>query len=74
MTIAYEKCKAKWQKDIPNLSDEDVEYAASYIFNGALGIINYWILNDFDKSVDEIANIIAELAYSGTNRFIYKKR
>ena len=74
MTIAYEKCKAKWQKDIPNLSDEDVEYAASYIFNGALGIINYWILNDFDKSVDEIANRIAELAYSGTNRFIYKKR
>ncbi len=74
MSLAYEKCKEKWQKDIPSLPDEDVEYATSYIFNGALGIINYWIANDFNKSVDEIANIIATLAYFGTNRFIYKRK
>lgn len=74
MTLAYEKCKEKWQKDIPSLSDEDVEYATSYIFNGALGVINYWISNDFDKSVDEISQIIEQLSYFGTNRFIYKKR
>ena len=73
MSLAYEKCKTKWQKDIPNLPSEDIEYAASYIFNGALGIINYWILNDFDKTIDEIAKIIEELAYYGTYRFIYKK-
>ena len=74
MKLAYEKCKGKWQKDISNLPDEDVEYAASFIFNGALGIINYWVLNDFDKSVDEIAQIIEKLAYYGIDKFIYKKR
>lgn len=73
-SLAYEKCKIKWQRDIPNLPEEDIEYAASFIFNGALGIVHYWILNDFDKSVDELSHIIEQLAYYGTTRFIYKKR
>ena len=74
MSLAYEKCQERWLKDIPNLSDEDIEYATSFIFNGSLGIINYWILNNFDKSVEEIAHIIEILSYDGINRFIYKKR
>lgn len=73
LEIAYEKCKAKWSSDITNISDEDMEYAAVFIFNGALGVINFWVKNEFDKNVDEISNIIEQLSYFGTKRFIYKR-
>lgn len=73
LSIAYEKCKIKWQSDLPNISDENIEYASVFIFNGALGVINFWVKNNFDKSVDEISTIIEQLSYFGTKRFIYKK-
>lgn len=73
LSVAYEKCKIKWLSDLPNTSEEDMEYAAVFIFNGALGVINFWVKNEFDKSVDEISTIIEQLSYYGTKRFIYKK-
>lgn len=73
LEIAYIKCKEKWEKDLPNLNDEDIEYAALFIFNGALGVINFWVKNDFDKEPIEISHIIEQLSYFGTKRFIYKK-
>lgn len=73
LSIAYDKCKTKWESDLPNLKEEDMEYASVFIFNGALGVINYWVKNDFDKDVDEISSIIEQLSYYGTKRFIYKK-
>lgn len=74
LNIAYEKCKTRWLQDIPNLSEEDIEYASAFIFNGALGIINFWVKNDFDKDVNEISTIIEQLSYYGTKKFIYKSR
>lgn len=73
LEFSYQKCKEKWQHDLPELSDEDIEYASVYIFNGALGVVNFWVKNDFDKDIDEIANIIENISYYGTRRFIYKK-
>ena len=73
LEFAYQKCKEKWQHDLPELSDEDIEYASVYIFNGALCVVNFWVKNDFDKYIDEIANIIENISYYGTRRFIYKK-
>lgn len=71
LEVAYEKCKYRWRKDMPNAKEEDMEYAAIFIFNGALGIINYWVQNDFDKEIEEIAKTIETLAYYGTKKFIY---
>lgn len=73
LSVAYEKCKLKWTSDLPNIDREDMEYASVFIFNGALGLINFWVKNEFDKSVDEISTIIEQLSYFGTKRFIYKK-
>jgi len=68
---AYERCKAKWEKDINNIKEEDEEYATVFIFNGTLGIVNYWIQNNFDKNIEEVARSVIELSYYGTNKFIY---
>lgn len=73
LEIAYIKCKEKWENDLKTLSNEDIEYASLFIFNGALGIINFWVQNDFNKNTNEIAAVIEQLSYFGTKRFIYKK-
>ncbi len=72
LEIAYEKCKEKWENDLPNIAHDNIEYALVFIFNGALGIVNYWIKNDFDKDINEIAAIIEELSCYGTKKYIYK--
>lgn len=73
LEVAYSKCREKWLLDLPNISEEDIEYASIFIFNGALGVVNYWVKNDFDKDVNEISNIIEQLSYYGTRKYIYKK-
>ncbi len=70
---AYSKCKERWTKAMPGIDDDDIEYASVYIFNGTLGIVNYWIKCDFDKSVEEVATVIQDLSHYGIKRFIYKK-
>lgn len=74
LNIAYIKCKNKWEKELTGISSEEIEYASVYIFNGALGVINYWISNDFDKDIDEISSIIENLSYYGIKTYIYNKK
>lgn len=68
---AYQICKLKWQNIFPRVSDEIEAYTTTYIFNGTLGIVNYWVQNDFDKDIDTVASIIQDLCYSGINKVIY---
>ena len=71
LDIAYQMCKEKWEKDLVNVNPQDIEYAAVFIFNGALGVVNYWVKNDFDKSVEELASTIEKLSYYGIKKYIY---
>jgi hypothetical protein len=66
-------CKTKWKLDIPDITDDEINYAAIFIFNGALGIVNFWVKNDFDKDIDEVSKAIEQLGYYGSKHFIYKK-
>ena len=71
LEIVYQTCKEKWEEEFPGITQEDIEYASVFLFNGALGVINFWIKNDFDKDINEISNIIEQLAYFGLKKFIY---
>lgn len=71
LEIVYQTCKNKWEQEFPGISQEDIEYASVFLFNGALGVINFWIKNDFDKDIDEISHIIEQLAYYGLKKYIY---
>ena len=66
-------CKTKWMSDVPNITEDEINYAAIFIFNGALGVVNYWVKNDFDKSIKEVSHAIEQLGYFGTKNYIYKK-
>lgn len=70
LEIAYTSCREKWEEDLLNISQENMEYATIFIFNGALGIINFWVQNDFNKNIDEIAEIIEQLSQNGTKNYI----
>ncbi len=72
LEVTYENCYRKWKNDYPDLDDEDISLASIFIFNGALGIINYWVKNDFYQDIDYVSNIIERLSYSGIKKFIYK--
>lgn len=74
LQIAYSNFYNNCKKHFVNVSAEDVEYATVFIFNGALGIINFWIKNDFDKDIDEIAELIQNISYYGIKKYIYKKQ
>lgn len=70
---AYLRCKDKWERNNYNLSEDDEELATIYLFNGTIGIVNYWVLSDFNKNIEEVAHSISSLGYYGINKFIYKK-
>lgn len=70
---AYVRFKDKWRNDVPNINEKEIEYASIYIFNGTLGLVNYWIQNDFTEEIEDITKSIVELSYYGSNKFIYKK-
>lgn len=72
LETAYDKCQSKWKSIDSNLTEEQIELGAIYIFNGSLGIINYWVQNDFSSKPEDIAEIISELSYNGIKKYIYK--
>lgn len=74
LELSYEQCEAKWLKLNPDISKEKIEYASVFIFNGALGIVNLWIQNDFDKSIEEVASTIEDLSYHGIQKYILAKK
>lgn len=73
LEVAYIMCKNKWEYDIPNITEDEINYAATFIFNGALGVVNFWVMNNFDKDIEEVSNAIEQLGYYGTKHYIYKK-
>lgn len=73
LEVAYTMCKNKWEQDLPDITEDEINYAATFIFNGALGVVNFWVRNDFDKDINEVADAIEQLGYYGTKHFIYKK-
>lgn len=67
----YQKCYDKWIK-LSNVDEDKIASAAIFIFNGALGTLNFWVKNDFDKPIEEIASIITELSTNGIKNYIKK--
>lgn len=70
LEVAYQKCLSIWEARMPGSKQSDVEYALVFVFNGALGIINYWIKNDFEDSTQDIASIITDCSKFGIRKYL----
>ena len=70
LEVAYDKCMNRWASIHPNIEEEELENAVVFIFNGALGVINYWIQNDFSSSADDIAKYIEKYCQQGARIYL----
>ena len=74
LEVAYDKCIGRWEEEQPEIAGTELEHAVVFIFNGALGVINYWIKNDFNLSSDEIAKNIELYCNQGARKYIPKNK
>jgi AcrR family transcriptional regulator len=72
LDLAYEKCHRRWIHEFKNVSEENIAYGASFIFNGTLGIVYYWIKTDFEDTPEEVATKVEQLSYYGIKEYISK--
>lgn len=73
LEVAYEKCIGNWGSNIDSDHYNELENSVVFIFNGALGVINYWVKNDFNISSDSLAKYIEKYCLGGVSKFIPKK-
>ena len=74
LDVAYEKCMTRWGNEQPEIKGKELDNAVVFIFNGALGVINYWIKNDFEESSDDIAKYIEMYCIHGARKYIPKSK
>lgn len=72
LEVAYSKCYDLWSNKFPDSDLEEIEYSIIFIFNGALGIINYWIKNDFNEDIEVVSKQIENLSLFGARKYITK--
>ena len=70
LEIAYDKCIGSWENNIDSDNYKELENSVVFIFNGALGVINYWVKNDFKLSSDELAKYIEKVCINGVKKYI----
>lgn len=70
LDISYKYSRNKWLEKNPHLKEKDIEYASVFLFNAALGVINYWIESGFDGDPEEVGTMIEQLTRYGIRKFI----
>lgn len=70
LEYCYNKCVEKWSNLFPGIDKNNIEYQTVFIFNGALGVINYWIKSDFNEDVEVIAKMIEDTTVNGVSKYI----
>ena len=70
LEIAYDNCLTFLLERIPDVNERDLGYALVFSFNGALGVINYWIKNDFQDSIDYISSLITACSKDGIDQYL----
>ena len=68
LDLAYSKRTSNWSD--PSIDSDELEYAVVFIFNGALGVINYWVKNDFSLDIDSLAKDIEQYCVNGAKKYI----
>ncbi len=74
LEVVYDKCINRWKNLHPEIDEDELENAVVFIFNGALGVINYWIKNNFFTSADSIAMYIEKFCQRGARMYLPKEK
>lgn len=63
MSVAMKKVMA--EKYEPNIKEDDKKYVYCMIIMGAISTISLWIKSNYDKSVEDVANLMYNLVLYG---------
>ena len=55
----------KIMNNLKNINESETIMPFIFIFNGSLGIINYWIQNNFEEDIDKLSEVIEKTSYNG---------
>ncbi len=70
LEVPYKKLSELWITNNPNISKEEILYSLVYVFNGALGVIDYWVKNNFDTDIEIVASYIEKITKDGIHRLL----
>jgi AcrR family transcriptional regulator len=48
--------------DLTGISESKAKFISSYVITGSIGVLQNWINNGFDQSVDSVAEVISDLS------------
>lgn len=65
----YENCKLKLFDGLYYQNEEEKNLDTIFVVNGTLGIIYYWVENDFSEDIDDLANEINRISYFGLSKY-----
>ena len=55
----------KIMNNLKNINESETIMPFIFTFNGSLGIINYWIQNNFEEDIDKLSEVIEKTSYNG---------
>ena len=65
----FENFKNKWFVNVNNLDEENKKILFIFMFNGSLGVIKYWIQNDFYDDIDSLSKTIVDTCHYGLETY-----
>lgn len=69
MFIAHDHCLQEWATKATKTAHVPVEYLYSFTANGTVGILQKWIDDDMQETVEEVAQMVTEMSAYGTYAF-----
>ena len=73
MAVLRDKCLSDFMEDFRRNDNEHFDIYYSYIINGCLGIVRYWIENGLKESPDELSLITEQIVNDGVRGFVNKQ-
>lgn len=61
----FENFKNKWFVNVNGLNEDNKKILFIFMFNGSLGVIKYWIQNDFANDIDDLSMAIVSTCHYG---------
>ena len=63
-------CFEAWKNTFKNVEENDFNYLFTYTSNGVIAIIQLWVKNGCNETVDEITSLIYEIIKDGNSIFV----
>lgn len=65
MYLGYDNSMKMWHKMYPNADESTMDFSFAYLANGVIGILENWISNDYNPSIDKVGELLMGISMKG---------